>query len=263
MQSEPSPTAASPAAPLLSMVLNSTSHKMLNKAAKWKLYLAYCEKYAKDPCPPERFGNFETSLDRIADGNERLRNSSVRLGITAFCDRSLDEMQAMALNHPRPPDSASGRRALGQVPADLSSVGVRSIDWRERGAVTPVVDQGDCGCCWAFTAVATLESREAIVHGNLLELSEEQIKDCTYSYSGCNGGWPDHAFIYTHNNPGVLTAQDMPYRPCDNHREGAAVSGVAAAGPGGVAALTVKGGLVHCGRTATTRAAADAEEVPA
>ena len=54
--------------------------------------------------------------------------------------------------------------------------------------MTAVKDQGPCGSCWAFSAVATMEGAWFKKMGNLVSLSEEQLLDCDKEWRGCGGG---------------------------------------------------------------------------
>ena len=51
-----------------------------------------------------------------------------------------------------------------------------------------------CGSCWAFAAVATTESANAVAHGVLRSLSEQELLDCNLENNACNGGNEDKAF---------------------------------------------------------------------
>ncbi|KAH0455113.1 hypothetical protein IEQ34_017037 [Dendrobium chrysotoxum] len=53
-----------------------------------------------------------------------------------------------------------------------------NLDWRSKGAVTPIKDQGQCGACWVFSTVAATEGINQIKNGKLISLSEQELIDC-------------------------------------------------------------------------------------
>jgi cathepsin L len=76
-------------------------------------------------------------------------------------------------------------------PTILSVEGIPAdIDWRTKGMVNPVKNQGQCGSCWAFSATSSIESQMRIQHkGRLHDLAEQQIVECDTDCAGCGGGW--------------------------------------------------------------------------
>jgi len=89
-----------------------------------------------------------------------------------------------------------------------------SVDWRKKGVVNHIKDQGQCGSCWTFGAVQTLESNYAIKNGKLPVFSEQNLVDCVTSCYGCGGGLAREALSYVleNQNGKIMLESDYPYR---------------------------------------------------
>jgi C1A family cysteine protease len=164
--------------------------------------------YDKSYTPAEekmRFGIFQSNLQRVEKLNAIEPHHP--FGVSKFMDLSPEEFKELYLmkNVPKP---APGRVA----PLINSTVGIpASFDWRSKGVVSPVKNQGQCGSCWDFSATETIESVCDLAGYGLNLLSEQQILDCDTTADGCDGGWPYWAYEYIISAGGIETESDYPY----------------------------------------------------
>ncbi|XP_074591789.1 cysteine protease XCP1-like [Curcuma longa] len=152
---------------------------------------------------------FEDNLKHIDEANRK--QTSYWLGLNEFADMSHDEFKARYLGLDRI-DVPRRRSSAGSIFRYVNAGDLpKSMDWRKKGAVTHVKDQGQCGSCWAFSTVAAVEGINQIVTGNLTSLSEQELIDCSSENNGCNGGLMDYAFSYIASTKGLHAEEDYPY----------------------------------------------------
>jgi cathepsin L len=158
----------------------------------------------------QRLHAFADNYDLIQAHNAE--KHTYELGLNQFSHLTLSEFHDMMhLGGTRPPNLR--RNPEGPVhgePADPSTL-ASSVDWVANGAVNGVKDQGSCGSCWSFSAVAAIESAYKIKYGSLKSFAEQELVSCDTKDSGCNGGWMDDAFTFVKNNGGITTTDKYPY----------------------------------------------------
>ncbi|OAY85827.1 Ananain [Ananas comosus] len=182
------------------------SDPMMKRFEEWMA--EYGRVYKDNDEKMRRFQIFKNNVNHIETFNNRSGNSYT-LGINQFTDMTNNEFVAqytgvsLPLNIEREP-------VVSFDDVDISAV-PQSIDWRNYGAVTSVKNQNPCGSCWAFAAIATVESIYKIKRGYLVSLSEQQVLDCAVSY-GCDGGWVNKAYDFIISNKGVASAAIYPYK---------------------------------------------------
>ncbi|EFJ51767.1 hypothetical protein VOLCADRAFT_103269 [Volvox carteri f. nagariensis] len=188
-----------------------------------------------------RLSIFSDNVRAIQESHEK--DPGVTLALNEYADLTWEEFSSTRLGlridqdqlDRRSRRSASRRNAWRYAAAVDNP---KAIDWREKGAVAEVKNQGQCGSCWAFSTTGAIEGINAIVTGQLQSLSEQQLVDCDTgkrtvtrskrsctvilpSYSsnscrnesnmGCSGGLMDDAFKYVIQNGGLDTEQDYAY----------------------------------------------------
>jgi len=135
---------------------------------------------------------------------------SFKLGENIFSDLTSDEFVSF-FNGYKPEDNVkadnvfSSDLRLWDLPA--------AVNWTDKGYVTPVKDQKQCGSCWAFSATGSLEGQWFKKYNKSVSLSEQNLVDCSAKQGnhGCMGGIMDNAFKYIKLNGGIDTEASYPY----------------------------------------------------
>nr|AYV89204.1 cathepsin L1 [Tetranychus evansi] len=184
----------------------------LSLDSQWESFkVKYGKSYKSEAEESYRRSIFAERLEKIKAHNERAANGEVsyRKGINKFSDLTREEFRATYLGY-----QPSARRPAPLIHNVNHSVTVPdSVDWRTKGIVSEVKNQAACGSCWAFSAVAAMESAHAQKTGKLVELSEQNLIDCSWKYNnnGCKGGLMDNAFHYVKDNKGIDSEKSYPY----------------------------------------------------
>ncbi|CAK9134994.1 unnamed protein product [Ilex paraguariensis] len=161
-----------------------------------------------------RFEIFKDNLRFIDEHNSE--NRTYKVGLNRFADLTNEEYRSIYLGT----RTDAKRRFLKSKTKSYSQRYAvqagekfpKSVDWRESGSVAPIKDQGNCGSCWAFSAIAAVEAINQIVTGELISLSEQELVDCdTGRNEGCDGGFMEYAFMFIIKNGGIDSEDDYPY----------------------------------------------------
>nr|P13277.2 RecName: Full=Digestive cysteine proteinase 1; Flags: Precursor [Homarus americanus]CAA45127.1 cysteine proteinase preproenzyme [Homarus americanus]prf//1801240A Cys protease 1 [Homarus americanus] len=162
-----------------------------------------------------RLNVFLDNLQYIEEFNKKYERGEVtyNLAINQFSDMTNEKFNAVMKGYKKGPRPAAVFTSTDAAPESTE------VDWRTKGAVTPVKDQGQCGSCWAFSTTGGIEGQHFLKTGRLVSLSEQQLVDCaggSYYNQGCNGGWVERAIMYVRDNGGVDTESSYPYEARDN-----------------------------------------------
>eukprot|EP01060_Flectonema_neradi_P026742 TRINITY_DN35_c0_g1_i1.p1 TRINITY_DN35_c0_g1~~TRINITY_DN35_c0_g1_i1.p1 ORF type:complete len:786 (+),score=185.26 TRINITY_DN35_c0_g1_i1:1640-3997(+) len=180
---------------------NITEHQEL--FTEWKLL--HKKTYSSKVEEQQRFNNFRKHLNLFySQGNTGLPNHLADWSKREFETHLRDcaHPNAGADLPPPPADRIITEEDIKNMP--------ESVDWRTKGVVTPVKDQGQCGSCWSFSTTGVTESAWAIAGNKLQSLSEQKLVSCDTGSDGCNGGWPYQAVQWTADN-GADTEESYPY----------------------------------------------------
>lgn len=195
--------------------LMSTATATLNFRSHFE---SFCDKFScemySDSELEYRFMIFSDNLRQIMEHNSNPTHS-YKLQMNHFGLMTQSEFgNYLRMSHGGHHNVSGVLGGCSDMPSYSASSTV-GYDWRDHNAVTDVKNQGNCGSCWSFSTATALEGWEAIHHGDLISLSEQELVDCDKQDAGCNGGLMENAMDYVSKNGGLCSDSDYPYTAAD------------------------------------------------
>jgi len=162
-----------------------------------------------------RYQIFKTNVDFV-DNFAKNEQKTYTVGLNQFADLTNEEFQQYFMG--TTVDATTMKRSA-TTSSNTITAPPAAWDWRQKGAVTAIKNQGQCGSCWSFSTTGSTEGCHFITTGTLVSLSEQNLVDCSGSYGnqGCNGGLMDDAFQYIIGNGGIDTESSYPYTAQDGN----------------------------------------------
>merc|ERR1711872_703736 len=153
------------------------------KIAFQKFKTEHGKKYLTRSEETHRFNIFAENVNKVIAHNAAGHN--YQLGVNQFSDLTEAEFKAQYLGgYKRSPKLDDGAKSVKKINIkDLPD----SVDWREKGAISKVKNQGQCGSCWAFATTEMIESYAQISSNEMVELSTQQVTSCTPNPTSCGG----------------------------------------------------------------------------
>jgi len=164
-------------------------------------FLQFVKSYNKNYAVDEFFNKYEVFKANLALINaHNQQKSSWQMGINQFADLTREEFKKVYLGT----FASSNLRALKNAERrPRNGAADPSLDWRTKGAVGPVKEQGQCASDWAFAVTGSIAAACYIATHNLTQHSAQMLMDCSASVGneGCNGGFIDKTFEWIEKNP--------------------------------------------------------------
>jgi len=171
-----------------------------------QMFADFMQTYGRTYTPAEKVTRFNCFVGNLKLIDQRNARDTAIHGINQFTDLCPAEFAKFYLGA-RPSNSTRQMAATNVAVAACSNV-----DWRMKGAVTGIKNQGQCGSCWSFSATGNMEGQWMLAGHSLVSVSEEELVQCSHNGNqGCNGGWMDDAFSWVNTNGGIDSEEDYPY----------------------------------------------------